>query len=108
MTKSAIAKIIESKGAEYGFKMKRIPMGWMSEQTDESHIRIEINEETDYGKTNWDDHKVWQNIKAFGCICKMGAQSTPEELLKAAEEITRGAKLVEEIQHMNLSFIETF
>ena len=108
MTKKEIAEIIESKGAEYGFKMQAITMGWMSEQTNESSIRIEINQETDEEKTNWEERRVWVNIKAHGCICKMGEQNNPAELLKAAEEIARGAKFVEEIQQMNLSYIETF
>ena len=108
MTKKEIAEIINSKAAEYGFEMRETSIGWMSEQNQSSYIRIEITQETDYEKTSWEDRKVWQDIKAQGCICQMGGQSTTEELLKAAAQIERGAKFAEEIQSMGLSYIETF
>ena len=38
----------------------------------------------------------------------MGGDPTPEELLKAADEIARGAKFTAEINGMELSCIEIF
>ena len=108
MTKQEIAEIIESKANEYGFKMREMGTGWMSEQTDESYIRIEILPKTDHDKTSWEERRVCENIEVIGCICQMGKRSGSEELLKAAEEIARGTKLVAEIESMNLSYIETF
>ena len=108
MTKEEIKNIIEAKGAEFGFKMQRNTCGWSTEQTRDSFIRIEILEKDDSEKTSWKDHRVWVNIKAEGSICQMGGHNTAEELLKASEEIARGAKFAEEINNMNLSFIEQF
>ena len=108
MTKKEIAGIIESKAAEYGFTIERHTMSWSTCQTRESRIRIDILEKDNSEKTNWDDHKVWIDIKASGSICRMGGDDTTEELLQAADEIARGAKFAAEINSMNLSYIETF
>lgn len=108
MTKQEIAEIIESKGNEYGFKMRDMGPAWTSEQTSESNIRIELFKETDYDNTRWEDHMVAINLKVTGCICRMGDRRGAEELQKTAEEIARGTKMVADIEKMNLSYIETF
>ena len=108
MTKKEIAEIIESKGNEYGFKMKDIGPAWTSEQTGESNIRIEVFKETDYDKTSWEDRRVAVNLKITGCICRMGDRRGAADLQKTAEEIARGTKMVAELEKMNLSYIETF
>ncbi len=78
MTKKEIAEIIESKAAAYGFAMQENTMGWANESDRDTCIRIEIRKETDY------------------------------ELLKAADEIARGAKFTADINSMELSCIEIF
>ena len=108
MTKKEIAGIIESKAAEYGFEIERYPIGWATRQTRESYIRIDINENEDEEKSDWDAHKIWLDLEAEGSICKMGGRNTPEELLKAAEEIAKGAKFAAEINSMGLSYERTF
>lgn len=108
MTKKEIAEIINSKAAEYGFKMQRITMGWMSEQTDNTFARVEIFARDNSEKTRWEDRRIWLDIEAAGSICRMGGSTTPEELLKAADEIERGARFTAEINAMGLSYIETF
>ena len=108
MTKKEIAAIIESKAAEYGFEIERHTMSWATRQTNKSHVRIDILEKDNREKTDWEEHKVWIDIKASGSICRMGGDDTPEELLEAADEIARGAKFAAEINGMNLSYIETF
>ena len=108
MTKKEIAEIIESKAAEYGFEMERYTLCWSTRQTPKSYIRIDIKEKQDNDKTSWKDRRVWLDIEATGSICRMGGDDTPEELLKSAEEIARGAKFAAEINGMNLSYIETF
>ncbi|WP_029543299.1 hypothetical protein [Selenomonas sp. AB3002] len=108
MTKQEIAEIIESKGNEYGFKMRDMGVAWTSEQTSESYIRIELFKETDYDKSNWEDRRVAINLKVTGCICRMGDRRGAEELQKIAEEIARGTKLVAELENMNLSYIEIY
>ena len=108
MTKKEIAKIIESKAAEYGFDIERYPVGWATRQTGESYIRIDINENENEEKSDWDAHKICLDLKAERSICKMGGRNTPEELLKAAEEIAKGAKFANEINGMGLSYERTF
>ena len=108
MTKKEIAEIIESKAAEYGFTMQENTMGWVNESDRDTCIRIEIRKETDCEKTDWEARKVCQSIKANASICQMGGNPAPEELLKAADEIARGAKFTAEINGMELSCIETF
>ena len=108
MTKKEIAEIIESKAAEYGFEIERYPVGWATRQTRESYIRIDINENEDEEKSDWDAHKICFDLKAEGSVCKMGGRNTPEELLKAADEIARGAKFTAELQSMKLSYERTF
>lgn len=108
MTKKEIAEIIESKATEYGFEIQRYPMGWETWQTNKSHVRIDINEMENEDKSDWDAHKIWLDLKAEGSICKMGGRNTPEELLKAAEEIAKGAKFAAEINGMELSYERAF
>ena len=83
-------------------------MGWANERDRDTCIRIEIRKETDYEKTAWEARKVFRDIEANARICQMGGHPTPEELLKAADEIARGAKFTAEINGMELSCIETF
>ena len=108
MTKKEINEIIESKAAEYGFEIQRYPMGWATCQTSKSYVRIDINEMENEDKSDWDAHKICLDLKAEGSICKMGGRNTPEELLKAAEEIAQGAKFAAEINSMGLSYERTF
>jgi len=108
MTKKEIAGVIESKAAEYGFKMRETSAGWMSEQTDNTFARVEIFAKDNSEKTSWEDRKIWLDIEAAGSICRMGGNTTPEELLKAADEIAGAAKFTGEINTMGLSYIETF
>ena len=103
-----IAEIIESKAAEYGFTMQENTMGWANESDRDTCIRIEIRKETDYEKTDWEARKVFRDIKTNSSISQTGGPPRPEELLKAADEIARGAKFTAEINGMELSCIETF
>lgn len=108
MTKKKIPEIIESKAAAYGFEIQRYPMGRATCQTSKSYIRIDIKEMGNEGKSDWDAHKIWLDLKAEGSICKMGGRNKPEELLKTAEEIAKGAKFATEINRMGLFYERTF
>lgn len=108
MTKQEVTEIIKKKAADFYFKLREMPNGWMSEQTDASYIRIEIWQEIDYEKTCWEERKVAMDIKATGCICQMGKRETPEELMNAIEEIVWGTRFAEAINKMHLSYTENF
>uniref|UniRef100_UPI00261E49DA hypothetical protein n=1 Tax=uncultured Selenomonas sp. TaxID=159275 RepID=UPI00261E49DA len=97
-----------SKAAEYGFTMQENTMGWATCQTSKSYIRIDIKEMENEGKSDWAAHKIWLDLKAEGSICKMGGRNTPEELLKTAEKIAKGAKFATEINSRGLSYERTF
>ena len=105
MTKSEVKNIIETKAAEYGFTMKKTLTGWQSYT---GITTIEITTDTNYDNTDWEAHKVEIEINAAACISQMGGHPTPEELLKAADEIARAAKFTDEIICMNLTYTETF
>ena len=63
MNKQEIAKIIESKAAEYGLKLQENTMGWTNESNHDSYIRIEVRKERDYDKTDWEARKVFWTSK---------------------------------------------
>ena len=64
MTKKEPPEIIESKAAAYGFEIQRYSMGWATCQTSKSYIRIDIKEMENEGKSDWDAHKIWLDLKA--------------------------------------------
>lgn len=108
MSKQEIAEVIERKAAEYGFEIERYTTSWSTRQTRESYVRIDILEKENDEKSSWEDRKAWRDIKASGSICQMGGDETPEELLKAAEEIARGARFAAELNSLGLSYTYTF
>ena len=58
--------------------------------------------------TDWTAHRVEQEAELTASVRKMGGNPTPEELLKTADEIRRGAELVKELNQMNLTWTEEF
>jgi len=108
MTRNEIAEIIRSKASEYGFEIEENSLGWSNKRTSDEYISIQIMQNNNFDKTDWKSHKAHIDIEASASICRMGGDSTTEELLKAADEIARGAKFVAEIQSMNLSYIREF
>ena len=59
-------------------------------------------------KTDWENRIGCIEIEASASVSRMGGSPTPEELLKAADEIARGAKFTAELQNMKLSYERTF
>ena len=45
------------------------------------------------------------NVTIQASVSSAGGNPTPDELLAVADEIARGARMVAELQSMNLSFI---
>ena len=106
MTKQEIAKIIADKAAEYGFEIEENSVGWNNKRNDQSYINIEICPNINYDKTDWENHKIFTDIEVSASVRRMGGNPTPEELLRAAKEIERAARLTAELQLMNLSYEE--
>ena len=108
MTKKEIAEIIESKAAEYGFEVEENSMGWNNKHTGQDYINIQIFQNSNLEKTDWANRTACIEIEASASVSRMGGSPTPEELLKAADEIARGAKFTAELQSMGLSYTRTF
>ena len=102
MKKEIVAEIISDKAALYGFEVE---VGGMLPRIKSDNLNISLVAETDYDKSDMKAGKVWMKVFAAASVSKMGGNPTPDELLAVANEIARGAHLVEEIQNMNLSFI---
>ena len=108
MTKQEVNEIITSKAAEYGFEIEENSMGWNNKRTGQDYINIQIFQNSNLEKTDWENHKACINIEASASVSRMGGNPTPEELLKAADEIARGAKFTAKLQNMKLSYERTF
>ncbi len=108
MTKKEIAEIINSKAAEYGFELEENSMGWSNKRTGQDYINIQIFQSRNLGKTDWEKRIGCIDIEACASVSRMGGSPTTEELLKAADEIARGAKFTAELQSMGLSYEKRF
>ena len=108
MTKQEVNEIITSKAAEYGFEIEENSMGWNNKRTGQDYINIQIFQNSNLEKTDWEKRIGCIEIEASASVSRMGESPTPEELLKAADEIARGAKFTAELQKMKLSYERTF
>lgn len=108
MIKQEIAGIINSKAAEYGFELEENSMGWSNKRTGQDYINIQIFQNSNIDKTDWEKRIGCIEIEASASVSRMGGSPTPEDLLKAADEIARGAKFTAEVQSMGLSYERPF
>ena len=108
MTKQEVNEIITSKAAEYGFEIEENSMGWNNKRTGQDYINIQIFQNSNLDKTDWEKRIGCIEIEACASVSRMGGSPTTEELLKAAEEIAKGAKFAAEINSMGLSYERTF
>ena len=106
MTRQEINNIIKEKAEAYGFEADTNSRVYGIRQR--NYISIQFFETSDLEKTDWENKIGWMNIEVKASICRMGGETTPEELLTAAEEIKRGAELVRELQELHLSYSEKF
>lgn len=102
MKKAEVVEIIISKATEYGFKVED---GGMLPQIKADNLNISVMANCDYDKSDMAARKVWMNVAIQASVSSAGGNPTPDELLAVADEITRGARLVAELQNMNLAFI---
>ena len=108
MTKQEVNEIISSKAAEYGFEIEENSLGWNNKRTGQDYINIQIFQNSNLDKTDWEKHIGCIEIQACASVSRMGGSPTTEELLKAADEIARGAKLTADLQSMGLSYERAF
>lgn len=106
MTKNEIKEIINATAIKHGFEMQEDFNCWRSKQNEDSYVRVEIFKNMDCEKSDFNNATLWFNIEPLGSICQMGKRTNEDELLKAAQEIERGAKFIAEIKAMKLSYSE--
>ena len=107
MTKAQINERIRVVAKAHGFQTTTEPgcQGFVEIISEELNFtfKTRLTENTD-----WTAHRIEQSLTASASVRKMGGQPSVEELLKTADEIRRGAELVEEIQEMNLTWTKTY
>lgn len=64
-----------------------------------------IEEQMDFGSFNREKKEVTASFTAACSICRMGGNTTPDDLFKAADEIQRAAALTESINGEKYSCI---
>lgn len=103
-----IAKMLETKITEYGFTFEYTRFsGWLPSviRHCDDYISITIYDD---GKYLPDSNDYSHTIKARASVCHMNPNSDTNELFRAAEQIKRGAKLVNAINGLQAGFTETY
>ena len=72
MTKQEIAEIIESKGKEYGFEIEENSLGWNNKRTGQDYINIQIFQNSNLEKTDWEKRIGCIEIEASASVSRMG------------------------------------
>lgn len=108
MTKKQIFEMIKEEAKAHGFEVSEQPstVTGMPEIKSEE-LNFAFFARTTEG-TDWTARIVEESIEASASVRKMGGSPTPEELLKTADEIRRGAELISRLHSMNLTYTETF
>lgn len=103
MTKAELNQVIRNTAARYGFETREGFYGIEEMISEELNFTVT----TAYTEgTDWKAGKEVEKVVVSASVRKMGGNPTPEELLKTADEISRGAELVRELQSMCLIFTE--
>ena len=76
-------------------------------EPDSHYLNFMVTENT-APDTDWSERKVTMELHFRASLASMGGNPTPEDLFKASEIIRRGAKLVQELEGMKLSYTEEF
>ena len=108
MTLQEVKDIITTKATAYGFKTEEDSFSKLPqiERAADSYIGFQIFSMTNYDKTDFEKKIYCSDVEIKASVCKMNPNATPDELLKAADEIKRGALLAQELQSMNLSYTQ--
>ena len=109
MTRQELNHIIETKAAAYGFGIKREGERITEVTgTQESYISIRIFERPDFEKSDLENRIGVSDIEIRTSICRMGGEPTMDELIEAADESERGAKLTNDLRSQHLAIEEKF
>lgn len=109
MTRQELNSIIEAKAAAYGFSVKREGERITAVTGRKgSYISIRVFERPNFEKSDLQKRIGVHDIEIHTNICGMGGEPTMDELLEAADEIERGAKLTNDLRSLHLSVEEKF
>lgn len=109
MTKNEIKAIISETAARYGFSTAENSWSrWPDIREAGTHYLNFMITENYAEDTDWTKREVTVEIHFRASLASMGGDPTPQDLLGAAETIRQGALLVQELEAMNLSHIETY
>ncbi len=102
MTKTEVFAKIKEAAEDYGLEA--------AEYNGRMEIRgtwtdIIISEKMDFGSFNREEKEMTASFTADCSICRMGGNTTPDDLFKAADEIRKAATLTEFINRKNYSYI---
>lgn len=107
MTKEMVNNAIRLEAEAKGFKV--------TEQEGFQGLVEIISEELNFTytvkhteNTDWQARKIEQSVTVQASVRKMGGNPTVEELVKTADEIKNGARLMEILNGLNLIWTETF
>ena len=108
MTKKDALNRLFEEAKKRGFKAG---YGWQSNpyisiDSDTKFADFQIFERFDEENSDWENHIEAGYFEVKASICRMGGDTTPEELLEAAEQIRLTAEFAKECESMNLSFTE--
>ena len=103
MTKSVAIEKIANTAKQYGFKVKETEYYRFGINIEAENLNILIVENI---RWNIADRTITTEIKLHASISRMGGNPTAIELVKAADEISRAALLMETVNGWNLEFIE--
>lgn len=109
MTKNSVIEAIKNEIWMNGFQPEmdeRFSQMPFLKDEDELYIAVSIREQLDFGNCDFEKKIAAYKVEVKASIRKMGGNPTPEELLKAADQIRRGAELARNLQAMELAYME--
>lgn len=107
MTKQRVQEQIAGLANGFGFQFEGDlnVLGWGTKQDSESRVKIDISVEAGDVVKNG----VQMNVTgAKASLCRAGDFDNPEDMMKAAEELQRAARLVEHINNFAKDGILTY
>ena len=107
MTKEQVIEAIKNEIHASGFQPEmneRIFPLPILKHDDDSYVAMNIRERWDEANSDFENRIVAYKVEVQVSVKRMGGEPTPEELLKASDEIRRGAELMRKLQNLNLAY----
>ena len=107
MTKEQVIEAIKNEIHASGFQPEmneRISPLPILMPDDDSYVAMNIRERWDEANSDFENRIAAYKVEVQVSVKRMGGEPTPEELLKASDEIRRGAELMRKLQNLNLAY----